>query len=50
MIVDWFEAIKVAGWGFLTVFIILIILWVVTSVMGIISQRTQKKQENEPEK
>jgi len=50
MVVDWIEAIKVAGLGFGTVFIVLIILWLVTSGMGIISQRTQKKQEDEPEK
>ncbi len=58
MIVNWIEAIieaipvpvKVAVLGFGTVFIVLIILWLVTSGVGIISQRTQKKQENEPEK
>jgi len=50
MVVNWIEAIKVAGLGFGTVFIVLIILWLVTSSMGIISQKTQKKQENEPEK
>ncbi len=50
MVVSWIEAIKVAGLGILTVFIVLIILWLVTSGMGIISQRTQKKRENEPEK
>lgn len=50
MVVNWIEAIKVAGLGFGTVFIVLITLWLVTSGMGMISQKTQKKQENEPEK
>jgi Na+-transporting methylmalonyl-CoA/oxaloacetate decarboxylase gamma subunit len=50
MVVNWIEAIKVAGLGFGTVFIVLIILWLVTSGIGIISQKTQRKQENEPEK
>ena len=50
MVVDWIEAIKVAGLSFGTVFIVLVILWLVTSGMGIIFQKTQKKQENEPEK
>jgi Na+-transporting methylmalonyl-CoA/oxaloacetate decarboxylase gamma subunit len=49
MVVDWIEAIKVAGLGFGTVFIVLVILWLATSGMGVISQRTQKKQGNEPE-
>jgi len=43
MVVDWIEAIKVAGLGFGTVFIVLIILWVVTSVMGIIYPKKHKR-------
>ncbi len=45
MIIDWGQAGALAGKGFGTVFIVLVILAVVTWLMGFIFQRIKKKKE-----
>ena len=47
---DWAEAARIAGVGFGTVFIVLILLWLVSLGSGKIFQRWEKKEEPEPEK
>jgi len=48
--VDWAEAARVAGVGFGTVFIVLIVLWLVALGGGKICQRWWKEEEPEPKK
>ena len=50
MTTDWAEAARVAGAGFGTVFIVLVLLWLVSLGSGKIFQRWGKKEEPEPEK
>ena len=49
--IDWIEALKVGGFGFLTVFVVLIILavaiWIQSMVVyRIIHRKEQQKQDN----
>ncbi len=45
MTIDWGEAGLLAGQGFGTVFLILVILAVATWLVGLIFQRTKRKKE-----
>ena len=47
MAVDWGEALRVGGTGFGTVFLVLVILAVATTVIGLAARRLNRSQTNQ---
>jgi Na+-transporting methylmalonyl-CoA/oxaloacetate decarboxylase gamma subunit len=48
--VDWGEALRIGGTGFVTVFAVLIILAVAISLIGLAVRRTHRDKANSTEK
>jgi Na+-transporting methylmalonyl-CoA/oxaloacetate decarboxylase gamma subunit len=49
--IDWIEALKVGGFGFLTVFVVLVVLAVAVWVQSMVVYRiVHRKEQQKPEK